>query len=181
MVELSLKLPFSALVASAASRGIVGRQNRARLGRALRGRSPPAPRVAPPARRADSPLDFPPSWQLTPIGRGAAPACTERQKPPCGHPPRHSRFSRAAPQGAQGLPPESSATRPPRPWPHNRQHRSIASFDRRSAPMSRVRWYNLALMLMLIPRPSSAIQLQWSSGSSDLAFTSATRCTLVLQ
>ena len=47
--------------------------------------------------------------------------------------------------------------------------------------MRRVHWYHLALMLVLIPRSSAAIQLRWSSGASDLAFSSATRCTLVVQ
>ncbi len=41
-------------------------------------------------------------------------------------------------------------------------------------------WYAL-LMLLLVPRASSAIQLEWSSGSTALNFTSASRCTLVVQ
>ncbi len=41
-------------------------------------------------------------------------------------------------------------------------------------------WYAL-LMLLLVPRSSSAIQLQWGSGSTSLNFTSATRCTLVVR
>jgi hypothetical protein len=36
-------------------------------------------------------------------------------------------------------------------------------------------------MLMLVAAPSSAIQLHWSSGSQNLTFTSATRCTLVVE
>ncbi len=41
-------------------------------------------------------------------------------------------------------------------------------------------WYAL-LMLLFIPRSSSAIQLQWSSGSTCLNFTSGTRCTLIVR
>ncbi len=41
-------------------------------------------------------------------------------------------------------------------------------------------WYAL-LMLLFIPRSSSAIQLEWGSGSTSLSFTSATRCTLVVR
>jgi len=36
-------------------------------------------------------------------------------------------------------------------------------------------------MLMLVACPSSAIQLQWNSGSPNLTFTSATRCTLIVR
>jgi predicted GH43/DUF377 family glycosyl hydrolase len=39
----------------------------------------------------------------------------------------------------------------------------------------------LFAMLLLAPRPSSAIQLHWSSGRTDLSTTSAVRCTLVVQ
>jgi hypothetical protein len=46
--------------------------------------------------------------------------------------------------------------------------------------MRRVPWYPLLLML-LVPTTSSALQLRWSTGSIDLSFTAATRCTLVLQ
>jgi hypothetical protein len=46
--------------------------------------------------------------------------------------------------------------------------------------MRRVHWYPLLLML-LVPHTSSALQLRWSNGSTDLSFTSATRCTLVIQ
>jgi hypothetical protein len=53
-------------------------------------------------------------------------------------------------------------------------------FGQEVAPMRRIYWYPL-LMLMLAARPSSAIQLQWSSGSHNLTFASATRCTLVVQ
>jgi hypothetical protein len=53
-------------------------------------------------------------------------------------------------------------------------------FGQEVAPMRRIYWYPL-LMLMLAAAPSSAIQLHWSSGSQNLTFTSATRCTLVVQ
>jgi len=46
--------------------------------------------------------------------------------------------------------------------------------------MHRVHWYPLVLMLLL-PTESSALQLRWSSGTTDLTFTAATRCTLVVQ
>jgi hypothetical protein len=46
--------------------------------------------------------------------------------------------------------------------------------------MRRIHWYSL-LMLMLVAGPSSAIQLRWSTGTTDLTFTSATRCTLIVQ
>ena len=46
--------------------------------------------------------------------------------------------------------------------------------------MRRLHWYPL-LMLLLVARPSSALQLRWSSGASDLSFAAATRCTLVVQ
>lgn len=39
----------------------------------------------------------------------------------------------------------------------------------------------LVAVLFLAPRSSSAIQLHWISGASDLTFTEATRCTLVVQ
>jgi hypothetical protein len=48
------------------------------------------------------------------------------------------------------------------------------------ALMRRVPWA-LVLMLMFMSRPSSAIQLRWSTGSSDLAFTEAVRCTLLVE
>jgi hypothetical protein len=35
--------------------------------------------------------------------------------------------------------------------------------------------------MLLVPGSSSALQLRWSTGSSELAFISATRCTLVVQ
>src|SRR6266487_3881283 len=48
--------------------------------------------------------------------------------------------------------------------------------------MRGVHWYPLlVLMLMLAPRPASALQLRWNSGATDLNFTSAIRCTLVVQ
>jgi hypothetical protein len=36
-------------------------------------------------------------------------------------------------------------------------------------------------VLFLVPRSSYAIQLRWDSGTTDLSFTSATRCTLVVE
>ncbi len=39
----------------------------------------------------------------------------------------------------------------------------------------------LILMAMLVPRPSTALQLHWGSGGASLSFTEATRCTLVVQ
>jgi hypothetical protein len=47
--------------------------------------------------------------------------------------------------------------------------------------LPRVHWYHFMLMFLLVPRFSSAIQLTWSGGASDLTFASATRCTLVVQ
>ena len=46
--------------------------------------------------------------------------------------------------------------------------------------MRRVRWYTL-IMLMVFPCRATALQLHWGSGSTNLTFTSATRCTLVVQ
>lgn len=46
--------------------------------------------------------------------------------------------------------------------------------------MRRVHWYSLLLML-LVPGTSSALQLRWSTGATDLGFASATRCTLVVE
>jgi hypothetical protein len=46
--------------------------------------------------------------------------------------------------------------------------------------MSRPAWL-LALLLLLFPIPSSAIQLHWSNGADTLTFTAATRCTLVVR
>lgn len=43
------------------------------------------------------------------------------------------------------------------------------------------RWYHLALMLLLVPRTSMALDLRWSIGATDLTLTEATRCTLVVQ
>ena len=39
----------------------------------------------------------------------------------------------------------------------------------------------IALALMLFPVVSQAIQLRWSSGATDLSFTSAARCTLIVR
>ncbi|MBI5710341.1 MAG: hypothetical protein HZC42_08570 [Candidatus Eisenbacteria bacterium] len=47
--------------------------------------------------------------------------------------------------------------------------------------MCRIRWLLVLIVLVPFPGTSSAIQLHWSSGSSDLIFSSATRCTLVVQ
>jgi hypothetical protein len=46
--------------------------------------------------------------------------------------------------------------------------------------MRRIPWYAL-LMLVLIARPSFAIQLRWSSGGPDLSFTAARQCTLLVE
>ena len=46
--------------------------------------------------------------------------------------------------------------------------------------MRRVHWCPLAL-LMLVPGSSHALQLRWSTGSTDLVFTEATRCTLIVR
>ena len=39
----------------------------------------------------------------------------------------------------------------------------------------------LLVLMLLVPHTSSALQLRWSTGSTELSFTSATRCTLVVQ
>ena len=44
-----------------------------------------------------------------------------------------------------------------------------------------VRWNQVALMFLLVPRLSSALELAWSSGATNLNFTAATRCTLVVR
>lgn len=36
-------------------------------------------------------------------------------------------------------------------------------------------------LLMLLPETSFALQLRWSTGSTDLTFSEATRCTLVVR
>lgn len=46
--------------------------------------------------------------------------------------------------------------------------------------MRRGHWYPLVLMFLL-PCESSALQLRWSTGTTELSFTAATRCTLVVQ
>jgi hypothetical protein len=46
--------------------------------------------------------------------------------------------------------------------------------------MCRFRWYHLALMLLLVPHTSFALDLYWINGAMDLTFTEATRCTLVV-
>ncbi|MBI5710060.1 MAG: hypothetical protein HZC42_07125, partial [Candidatus Eisenbacteria bacterium] len=43
----------------------------------------------------------------------------------------------------------------------------------------RIRW--LLVLMLCVPEISSALQLRWISGGNDLSFTSATRCTLVVQ
>ncbi len=45
--------------------------------------------------------------------------------------------------------------------------------------MRRIPW--LLVLMLLAPCTSSALQLRWSSGSTELTFTSATRCTLIVQ
>ncbi|MBI5600838.1 MAG: hypothetical protein HY944_04665, partial [Gemmatimonadetes bacterium] len=45
--------------------------------------------------------------------------------------------------------------------------------------MRRIPW--ILLLMLLVPHVSSALRLRWSTGSTDLNFTSATRCTLVVQ
>lgn len=45
--------------------------------------------------------------------------------------------------------------------------------------LCRIRW--LLVLMLCVPQTSSALQLRWISGGSDLTFTSATRCTLVVQ
>jgi hypothetical protein len=45
--------------------------------------------------------------------------------------------------------------------------------------MRRIPW--LLVLMLLIPCSSSALQLRWSTGSTELSFTSATRCTLMVQ
>ncbi len=45
--------------------------------------------------------------------------------------------------------------------------------------MYRARW--LLALVLLLPGTSSALQLRWRSGGTDLTFTSAIRCTLVVQ
>jgi hypothetical protein len=46
--------------------------------------------------------------------------------------------------------------------------------------MRRIRWL-MALALLLAPEMSHAIQVHWWSGATNLDFTAATRCTLVVQ
>jgi hypothetical protein len=46
--------------------------------------------------------------------------------------------------------------------------------------MRRIRWL-MALALLVAPEMSHAIQLHWWSGATNLDFTEATRCTLVVQ
>lgn len=45
--------------------------------------------------------------------------------------------------------------------------------------MRRIPW--ILLLMLLVPCTSSALQLRWSAGSTDLSFTSTMRCTLVVQ
>lgn len=45
--------------------------------------------------------------------------------------------------------------------------------------MWRLRW-NFVPMFILVASPCAAIQLHWSSGASDIAFTTARQCTLVV-
>jgi len=45
--------------------------------------------------------------------------------------------------------------------------------------MRHIPW--LLVLMLLVPYTSTALQLRWSTGSTELSFTSATRCTLVVQ
>lgn len=45
--------------------------------------------------------------------------------------------------------------------------------------MRRIPW--ILILMLLAPHTSSALQLRWSTGSTELGFTSATRCTLVVR
>jgi len=45
--------------------------------------------------------------------------------------------------------------------------------------MYRLPW--VLVLVLFVPQAASALQLRWSSGSTDLAFTTATRCTLFVQ
>ena len=47
--------------------------------------------------------------------------------------------------------------------------------------MRKTRLYALLVMLAVVAPPVSALQLHWSTGSTEITFTSATRCTLVVQ
>ena len=47
--------------------------------------------------------------------------------------------------------------------------------------MRRAHWYHLALMLLLVPRTAFALDLRWINGATELTFSEATRCTLVLR
>ena len=41
--------------------------------------------------------------------------------------------------------------------------------------------YALLALLVSVAGPAAALQLHWSTASTELTFTSATRCTLVIQ
>lgn len=45
--------------------------------------------------------------------------------------------------------------------------------------MRRVPW--LLMLLLLVPQTASPLQLRWNSGATELTFSEATRCTLVIQ
>lgn len=47
--------------------------------------------------------------------------------------------------------------------------------------MRGIHWYALLLMLASAATPAAALQLHWSTGSNELTFTNAIRCTLVVQ
>jgi hypothetical protein len=49
------------------------------------------------------------------------------------------------------------------------------------ASMRLIRWYLLALMMLLVPGTSAALQLRWANGADTLSFASATRCVLILR
>lgn len=42
-------------------------------------------------------------------------------------------------------------------------------------------WLLALILLVITPHTSNALQLHWSTGAMDMTFTSATRCTLVVQ
>lgn len=47
--------------------------------------------------------------------------------------------------------------------------------------MRLIRWYLLALMMLLVPGTSAALQLRWSNGADTLSFATATQCVLILR
>jgi hypothetical protein len=69
----------------------------------------------------------------------------------------------------------------PRPENRGTSLRFVSWFQRSSFCRQGVAGASVVFMLAFIPGPSSAIELRWISGSSDLTFAAATRCTLVVQ